>query len=593
LQFGDTALHYAAFCGHVDVLRALLAGGADPSALAADGRSPLAVAFEEGHHAAAQVIIEAIEARGGSASSAAASLAAAGGTLARSGATSAAVAYASALAALSDASYAGDVRAVYARIQAGADVNGVDAAGFTPLHRAAAGGNTHVLELLLGAGADVNPRDAAGCTPLHYASLCGSTDAAHMLLQAGADSARRSREGVTPVEVASMVHGNTAAISKLLTGTYTRAENLDFSHGVALEGELRAKRSGLGMGLFKWKHKYAVLSKVYRSIFLWTGGPSAVEGAVTRIRLDAIDSILHDSRSGSRKFTVRPRTGDPLELQAAGAEDATAWVAAIKAVMVATQEEDSKEALLRTMMASADGTKQRSRRVALHAAGALPTKLSHDTRQVGTAPQEPPASHALDEPMPSIADATLRTMSSEAQPSAGLMPRLVPRPPAAPREQRSATNGAVVPTSPTSSKASAGPLLGRQEEVAQATPVRSTAEANVPSAIDLSLARVLTLGDAALLPWQQNKTKPDELTAALRRRAGTSVSDRPPSVITSAFEKEKMSIAIQRVVRGHRARRLLRGWIRCVDDENGDIYWYNTLTGKSSWLAPAVTTAQP
>ena len=43
--------------------------------------------------------------------------------------------------------------------------------------------------------------------------------------------------------------------------------------------------------------------------------------------------------------------------------------------------------------------------------------------------------------------------------------------------------------------------------------------------------------------------------------------------------------AIQRIVRGRRARALVAGWTRIVD-EDGDIYWYNVITEESSWVPP-------
>jgi hypothetical protein len=109
-----------------------------------------------------------------------------------------------------------------------------------------------------------------------------------------------------------------------------------------------------------------------------------------------------------------------------------------------------------------------------------------------------------------------------------------------------------------------------------------------------------------LLPWQQNKTRPDELTAVLRRRAVNSSDGRPQTetssdgrpqteaALTAAraeksdgiINADRLAKVVQRIVRGHRARKLVRGWIRCIDEENGDIYWFNTVTGVSSWFAP-------
>ncbi len=50
--------------------------------------------------------------------------------------------------------------------------------------------------------------------------------------------------------------------------------------------------------------------------------------------------------------------------------------------------------------------------------------------------------------------------------------------------------------------------------------------------------------------------------------------------------RTRAALTLQRMVRGFLARRLVRGWVRCVDDADGDIYWYNTRTGASSWFAP-------
>ena len=70
-----------------------------------------------------------------------------------------------------------------------------------------------------------------------------------------------------------------------------------------------------------------MLSRTYRSLFLWSGTPSTVEGPVTRLRMEQIEEVVgptSSSGAAARKFTVRPLpgAGGVLELQAASPEDA-------------------------------------------------------------------------------------------------------------------------------------------------------------------------------------------------------------------------------------------------------------------------------
>ncbi len=43
---------------------------------------------------------------------------------------------------------------------------------------------------------------------------------------------------------------------------------------------------------------------------------------------------------------------------------------------------------------------------------------------------------------------------------------------------------------------------------------------------------------------------------------------------------------LQRAMRGHAARNMVRGWVRVKDPESGEVYYYNINTGKSEWKAP-------
>lgn len=94
---------------------------------------------------------------------------------------------------------------------------------------------------------------------------------------------------------------------------------MDFSYGVALEGRLEARAgdgssgggsssgsSGGGgglsslLGISSWRQKYTVLSRRHRALFLWTGGPTSVEGAVTRIKLASIAAVAVTGGNGSK-----------------------------------------------------------------------------------------------------------------------------------------------------------------------------------------------------------------------------------------------------------------------------------------------------
>lgn len=92
-----------------------------------------------------------------------------------------------------------------ALLKGGADPNGKNGFGQTPLHRAAANGAINVVELLLAHGADINAVSNAGYTPLHQALLFGSIHKAVIatLLRKGANAnAMNSRDGQTALHKA-------------------------------------------------------------------------------------------------------------------------------------------------------------------------------------------------------------------------------------------------------------------------------------------------------------------------------------------------------------------------------------------------------
>ena len=201
----QTALHYTALSGHVDVVKVLIQNDADVNAVDKDKWTPLHYAATK-HVDVAKVLIQngadvnAVDKTKWTTLHSAASnghldLAK---VLIQNGAdVNAADKYN--LTPLHESAFNGHVDVSKLLIRNGADVNAVDEDKSTPLHKAALRGQVEFAKVLIQNGADVNAADRDKWTPLHWALLKGHVDVAKVLIQNGADVISVDKDNKTPI----------------------------------------------------------------------------------------------------------------------------------------------------------------------------------------------------------------------------------------------------------------------------------------------------------------------------------------------------------------------------------------------------------
>lgn len=103
---------------------------------------------------------------------------------------------------LSNAVLAGDLARIAFLIEAGADVNKLDAQGYAPLHIAARHRRAELISALIAYKADVNLPDTDGFTPLHHAVLRNHPESVTALASRGANMEQPMPNGFLPLAVA-------------------------------------------------------------------------------------------------------------------------------------------------------------------------------------------------------------------------------------------------------------------------------------------------------------------------------------------------------------------------------------------------------
>ena len=198
---GDTPLHLAAARSDTTIVSALVHAGADLNDRNSDGETPLHRAWGHGnplvvdHLVALGADVEVRDNRGRTPG-------------------------ASPACDLADYRFFRDapLDSIKGCVEAGADVNGRNEHGWTPLHHAADTDSEVIATTLLDAGADVNARDSSGNAPLHTAAgrrLGDSPAMIALLAGAGARVNARNDLGETPLHLA-LASGSPATAARLL-----------------------------------------------------------------------------------------------------------------------------------------------------------------------------------------------------------------------------------------------------------------------------------------------------------------------------------------------------------------------------------------
>ncbi|XP_063095419.1 poly [ADP-ribose] polymerase tankyrase-2 isoform X4 [Cavia porcellus] len=234
-NLGQTSLHRAAHCGHLQTCRLLLSYGCDPNIISLQGFT----ALQMGNENVQQVLQEGIPLGNSEADRQLLEAAKAGDveTVKKlctvqsvncrdiEGRQSTPLHFAAGYNRVSVVEYL---------LQHGADVHAKDKGGLVPLHNACSYGHYEVAELLVKHGAVVNVADLWKFTPLHEAAAKGKYEICKLLLQHGADPTKKNRDGNTPLDlvkdgdtdIQDLLRGDAALLDAAKKGCLARVKKL-------------------------------------------------------------------------------------------------------------------------------------------------------------------------------------------------------------------------------------------------------------------------------------------------------------------------------------------------------------------------------
>ncbi|ERE80359.1 tankyrase-2-like protein [Cricetulus griseus] len=234
-SLGQTSLHRAAHCGHLQTCRLLLSYGCDPNIISLQGFTALQMGNENvqqllqegispGHSEADRQLLEA--AKAGDVETVK-KLCTVQSVNCRDieGRQSTPLHFAAGYNRVSVVEYL---------LQHGADVHAKDKGGLVPLHNACSYGHYEVAELLVKHGAVVNVADLWKFTPLHEAAAKGKYEICKLLLQHGADPTKKNRDGNTPLDlvkdgdtdIQDLLRGDAALLDAAKKGCLARVKKL-------------------------------------------------------------------------------------------------------------------------------------------------------------------------------------------------------------------------------------------------------------------------------------------------------------------------------------------------------------------------------
>ena len=283
-SFGDSALHYACFCGHLEAVKSLLAAGADVHMPSKDGKTPVESAADEQHWIVVHYIRE------------------------QRGAERVPPIPADILAGIQDGSYLLKVQAQQAA-QAAAQQQALQSAAAGGAVISAPGQQTEAfpaappsmppppMSFAPPPGGPPLPITPAAPTPKASGGIFGS------FFGGGAKADPDQKK------------------TRLVSG-------LEFGHGVIIEGQLYKKRYNK---IMKWRQKYYILSQLYGALFFWTGSKDTVQGVIKKVRFETFLAVRHfpDKQNGKR-FDLKVVTGRTMQLLAATPEEAKTWCSVLK-----------------------------------------------------------------------------------------------------------------------------------------------------------------------------------------------------------------------------------------------------------------------